>query len=105
MPSPRLQINQAGVRRLLQSTEMQRAVGRIAEDIASRVRGALPSASPAPGRAYTGLSVRVELTPNGGVNRDRAMATVVVDPPAEVRFSDRKLRFDVVARIAGEVSS
>jgi hypothetical protein len=107
VPAPRLQINQAGVRRILQSTEMQRAVGRVGEDIAGRVRAALPLRSTPQGAPYSGLAVRVETTPNGGVRRDRAMASVIVAAPApdEVRFPDRRLRFGVVARVAGEVSS
>jgi hypothetical protein len=106
MPAPRLQINRPGVARLLQSTEMQRAVGRVAQDIAGRVSSALVAAPRAPRSPYQGLPVRVEITPNGGIRGDRAMATVIVAPPAgdEVRFSDRRLRFGVVAQVAGEVS-
>lgn len=107
MPAPRVRINQGEVRRLLQSTELQRAVGRVAEDIAGRVRAALPTATVSQGDApYTGLTVRVDVTPNGGARRDRAQATVIVEPPPadQVRWPDRKLRFDLVARVAGQVS-
>lgn len=103
--------NAREVQRLLQSPGMQRAVEHAAQTIAGQVSAALPSASATDRRGrrvpgYAGLAVRVEVTPNGGVRRDRAMATVVVPPPPrqDLAPTDVALRFDVLVRVAREVT-
>jgi hypothetical protein len=85
--------NPGEVGRFLRSTEMQRAMGRIADDMAAAITRAAsptyPAGLPAP---------RVSVTPNGGVRRDRAMGTVIVPAPApaDIRYPDVKGRFRVI---------
>lgn len=85
--------NQGDIGRFLRSSEMQRAMGRIADDMA----GAIGRAS---SPTYQGglPAARVHTTPNGGVRRDRAMGVVTVPaPPTDaVRYPDVKGRFRVI---------
>lgn len=94
----RIKINRAGVSALLTSPEMRRALERAANDVAQRVRAA-------GSQTYPTLDVSVQSVPNGGVRGDRAAAFVIIapPPPEQVRFPDRD-RFDVLTRIAREVS-
>jgi hypothetical protein len=110
-PFSRIRPNTAQVRRILQSTEMQRTVGQVAGQVAGLVSAQLPLAqtSGARGRqvrGYSGLAVRVETTPTGGVRRDRAAATVIVPPPAvlDLRSPDRLMRFGVLQQIARRIT-
>lgn len=91
----KVRIVQSGVRQLLTSMEMQRAVEHVAHDLAGRVRSA---GSP----VYPSLQVQVHSVRNGGARGDRAEASVVIPaPPAsEVKYPDVAGRFGVLVGVA-----
>lgn len=98
----RVRLDRRGIAQLLTSPEMQRAVDRVGQDVAGRVRDALTATR----RGYSGLGVSVQTGANGGVRGDRARAQVLVEPPRpeDVVYPDVVKRFGVVKRVAGEVS-
>lgn len=80
-------INRSAVAQVLQSGGIRSACESVAQGLAGQVRARGSRTYPG---SFGGL-VRVEGTNRGGVRGDRAMATVVVSPPADadVRFPDR----------------